>query len=171
MPCVSGLVLTWFTVLGAAVSMGLMKGAIAEAVATAGNDKTDGQAHTATGPAIDRMRQHISCVRALLDDALDAVTLPRPGIETALLELHTAAAEGALAVTALALQVFGRTGSPIAASSARRFSDARAATTVDQVLDVGMQQLSCETGQSTLAPAAAPPWWERDGRRGEPDEE
>jgi len=67
--------------------------------------------------------------------------------------------------------VFGRTGSPIAASSARRFSDARAATTVDQVLDVGMQQLSCETGQSTLAPAAAPPWWERDGRRGEPDEE
>jgi len=43
--------------------------------------------------------------------------------------------------------------------------------TVDQVLDVGMQQLSSETGQSTLAPAAAPPWWERDGRRGEPDEE
>jgi len=64
------------------------------------------------------------------------------------LELHTAAAEGALAVTALALQVCGRTGSPIAASSARRFSDGRAATTVDQVLDVGMQQLSCETGQS-----------------------
>ncbi len=91
-PACQGLALTWFTVLGAAVSMGLMKGAIAEAVATAGNDKTDGQAHTATGPAIDRMRQHISCVRALLDDALDAVTLPRPGIETALLELHTAAA-------------------------------------------------------------------------------
>ncbi len=153
----------WFTVLGAAVSMGLMKGAIAEAVATADNNKTDGQAHTATDPAIDRMRQHISCVRALLDDALNAVTLPRPGTETALLELHTAAAEGALAVTALALQVFGRTGSPIAASSARRLSDARAATTVDQVLDVGMQQLSrdrpiyaCAGGSPALVGAGRP---------------
>ncbi|MGI5507277.1 acyl-CoA dehydrogenase family protein [Lentzea sp. CA-135723] len=120
----------WFMVLGAAVSLGLMEGALAAAVGVLGRDDPR------TRPDLARMRLRTDSVRVLYNDTLSAVTWhPERSLDRVRL-LAVTATEAAVAVTDLAMKVCGDAAFRRDLGIERRFRDARAAAAIEPAVDV-----------------------------------
>ncbi|MGW6442936.1 acyl-CoA dehydrogenase family protein [Lentzea sp. NPDC055074] len=123
----------WFMVLGAAVSLGLMEGAVAAAVGHLGG----GDPRTRSDLA--RMRLRTDAVRVLYNDTLSAVTWHPERSADRVRLLAVTATEAAVVVTDLAMKVCGDAAFRRDLGIERRFRDARAAAaispTVEEMLD------------------------------------
>jgi alkylation response protein AidB-like acyl-CoA dehydrogenase len=136
--------LPWFLVLSAAFSLGVMEAVTTETfghVASARLEHLD-QAlidQPIVRAQVARMRIHTDATRAFLDDTLRALGSGRPDAMLRVLEVKAVAAENAIAVTDLAMQVCGGTAFRKELGIERRFRDARAARvmapTTDALLD------------------------------------
>jgi alkylation response protein AidB-like acyl-CoA dehydrogenase len=136
-----GLVLPWFSVLSAACSLGLTDGALARAVKHVGGTRHQ---HLGTSLAdlptirayLARARIKADAVRALLNDAVAAITGSRADTMLRVLEIKAAAAEAALEVTDIAMRVCGGAAFRKEAGIERLFRDARAASVMAPTSDV-----------------------------------
>ncbi len=166
-----GVVARWFTVLGAAVALGLMRGAVADAVAAA-RAAGRGRSRTAADAAIGGMRVQEGFVRSLLEDALaaDAADAAGAGTGTALLVLRAAAVEGALGATAAALDLCR--GGPAGTAAEHRHHDARSAAALAPVPELTQRQLDGIVPRihgSVPPPRSRPARPDRPGRYGRRD--
>jgi alkylation response protein AidB-like acyl-CoA dehydrogenase len=138
------LVLPFFQVLSASVSLGLMEAVVAETANHLGAtryehlDRTIGQ-NTVSRMELARMRLATDRERALLGDTLSAIETNRGDAMLRVLEVKASAAETALAVTDLAMKLCGGSAFRKELGIERRFRDARAARvmapTSDALLD------------------------------------
>ncbi|MEV6238460.1 acyl-CoA dehydrogenase family protein [Lentzea sp. NPDC051838] len=120
----------WFLVLGAAVSLGLMEGALAAALGHLGGGDPRTRADLA------RMRLRTDSVRVLYNDTLSAVTWhPERSVDRVRL-LAVTATEAAVAVTDMAMKVCGDAAFRRDLGIERRFRDARAAAAIEPTVDV-----------------------------------
>jgi alkylation response protein AidB-like acyl-CoA dehydrogenase len=135
------LVLPWFNVMSAAVSVGLMEGAVSRTAAhvTATQFQHAGStiADLPTVRAyIARMRIETDKNRALLDDTLAAMAANRADTMLRVLESKAAAGESATEVTDLAMRVCGGAAFRKEVGVERVFRDARAALVMGPTTDV-----------------------------------
>ena len=137
-------VLPWFLVLNAAASVGTMRAVTAETNAHLTTTRLEHLGQTLAqqpGPraALARMQIETDRTAALLDDTLRALAAGREDAMLRVLEIKAAAAETAVAVTDLAMQVCGGAAFRKELGIERRFRDSRAARvmapTTDALLD------------------------------------
>jgi alkylation response protein AidB-like acyl-CoA dehydrogenase len=137
-------VLPAFNLMSAAVSVGLMEGAVARTVAHAsGTRYAHIDASLADLPTIRayvaRMRVRTDMARTLLLDAIEAVESGREDTMLRVLECKAGAAETALDVLATAMRVCGGAAYRREVAVERPFRDAQAASvmapTTDQLYD------------------------------------
>ena len=135
------IVLPWFQLMNAAVSLGIMEAALSGAVAHVADTRLQhlGQS-LADLPTIRaylaRARITTDSVRALMIDTLEAVSIGRDDASLRVLEMKAAAAEAALAVTDTAMRVCGGAAFRKEAGIERNFRDARAMSVMAPTTDV-----------------------------------
>ena len=160
---VMGLVVPWFQVLNAAVSVGIAEAAIERTAAPATRTRYEHLGQTLADQPVSRA--HIARMRiqadealALLDDTLAAVESGRDDAIIRVLEVKTAASEAAVTVTGLAMRVCGGAAFRKDVGVERNSRDARAATvmapTTDALAATTIQ--ARQTGQESDR-AAGPP--------------
>ena len=136
-----GVVLPWFQVLNAAVSIGIAEAAVERTAAHAGAARF---AHLNQSLAEQPVnRHHIARMRILTDQAkalhletLNAIESARPDAQLKVLEVKASASEAAIAVTDLAMRVCGGAAFRKEVGVERNFRDARAATVMAPTTDV-----------------------------------
>jgi alkylation response protein AidB-like acyl-CoA dehydrogenase len=136
-----GIVLPYFQLMNAAVSLGIMEAATSRTAAHAG---TTNHQHLGTSLAdlptvrayIARMRVKTDMVRSLLLDTLTALESGRADGMLRVLEIKAAAGESATEVTDLAMRVCGGAAFRKEVGVERHFRDARAATVMAPTTDV-----------------------------------
>ena len=134
-------VLPWFSVLSAAVSNGLMEAAVRKTAAHAGATRF---AHMGSAIAdlptvrayIARMRIAADQNKALVADAITAITTEREDAMMRVLQVKAAAGESATMVTDLAMRVCGGAAFRKEVGVERIFRDARAALVMGPTTDV-----------------------------------
>ncbi|MGH2588027.1 MAG: acyl-CoA dehydrogenase family protein [Dehalococcoidia bacterium] len=136
-----GIVLPYFQVMSAAVSLGIMEAATAKAAAhVAGTSFEHLGQSIADLPTVRayvaRMRIATDMTRAFLDDTLDALESGRDDAMLRVLECKAAAGESATVVTDLAMRVCGGAAFRREVGVERHFRDARAATVMAPTTDV-----------------------------------
>ncbi|MFC4001935.1 acyl-CoA dehydrogenase family protein [Prauserella oleivorans] len=141
--CVPGAVrdvaLPWFTVLGAAVSLGIMDSAIET---TAAAVRAPGvRPRGALLAELARMQVRADSVRALFTETADAVAWRERDVHRAVLALRFAAVQTAIGVTDLAMKVCQAGAGSGVADVERRFRDARAAYAVPPTPDTVLEHL------------------------------
>lgn len=135
-----GIVLPYFQLMNAALSVGTMEMATAKAAAHVGGVKLEhlGQS-IADFPTvrayIARMRIKTDMVRTLLLDTLDALEVGREDAMLRVLEIKAAAGETATEVTDLAMRVCGGAAFRKEVGVERHFRDARASTVMAPTTD------------------------------------
>src|SRR5215203_4479902 len=127
--------------MSAGVSLGLMEAATTKSTRHVANTKLEhlGQslAELPTVRAyLSRMRIKTEMVRALLQDALDAVEEKREDAMLRVLQVKAAAGEASTEVTDLAMRVCGGAAFRKEVGVERHFRDARAATVMAPTTDV-----------------------------------
>ncbi|WP_154697624.1 acyl-CoA dehydrogenase family protein [Lentzea guizhouensis] len=125
----------WFLVLGGAVSLGLMEGALGAALRHLGG--TDPR----TKADLARMRLRTDSVRVLYHDAISAVTWQPDRSAHRVRLLAVAASEAAVAVTDLAMKVCGDAAFRRDLGLERRFRDARAAAAIEPTVDTLLESV------------------------------
>jgi alkylation response protein AidB-like acyl-CoA dehydrogenase len=135
-----GVVLPWFQVMSAAVSLGIAESAIQKTArhATAARYEHLDQSladQPVTRHHIARMRLRADQARSLLLDTLAAIESGRPDAMLRVLEVKPAASEAAVAVTDLAMRVCGGAAFRKEVGVERNFRDARAATVMAPTTD------------------------------------
>jgi alkylation response protein AidB-like acyl-CoA dehydrogenase len=136
-----GVVLPWFNVLSASVSVGLMEAAVQKTVAHAAGTRFE---HAGSSIAdlptarafIARMRIATDQTRTLLADTRDAVRTGRADAMLRVLESKAAAGESAAMVTDLAMRVCGGAAFRKEVGVERVFRDSRAALVMGPTTDV-----------------------------------
>ncbi|MGH2410416.1 MAG: acyl-CoA dehydrogenase family protein [Chloroflexota bacterium] len=136
-----GVVLPYFQVMSAGMSLGTMEAATEKTAAHAAGTVF---AHLAQPLAdlptiranIARMRIKTDAIRALLDDTLTALETGREDTMLRVLEVKAAAGEAATEVTDLAMRVCGGAAFRKEVGVERHFRDARAATVMAPTTDV-----------------------------------
>ncbi len=136
-----GIVLPYFQVMSAAMTLGTMESALAS---TAAHLRQTGFEHTGQTLAdlptvrayVARMRTRIDMVRGLLNDTLDAIEQQREDAVLRVLEVKAAAGETATEVTDLAMRVCGGAAYRREVGVERHFRDARAATVMAPTTDM-----------------------------------
>jgi alkylation response protein AidB-like acyl-CoA dehydrogenase len=136
-----GVVLPWFNVLAAAVSVGLMEAAVQRAAAhAAGSQFQHAGSSIADLPTVRaylaRMRIGADQAKTLLADTIAAIGAGRPDATLRVLESKAAAGEAAAAVTDLAMRVCGGAAFRKEVGVERVFRDARAAQVMGPTTDV-----------------------------------
>jgi len=136
-----GVVLPWFSLMNAAMSVGTMRAAVTKAAAHVGNTKlihvSQALADLPTIRAyIARAQIKTDMARALLLDGLDALESNRPDAMLRVLEVKAAAGEAASEVTDLAMRVCGGAAYRKEVGVERHFRDARASTVMAPTADV-----------------------------------
>jgi alkylation response protein AidB-like acyl-CoA dehydrogenase len=136
-----GIVLPYFQLMNAAVSLGTMEAATTKAARHVGDTRLHhlGQslADLPTVRAyVARMRVQTDMVQALLLDTIDAVEQGREDAMLRVLEIKAAAGESATYVTDLAMRVCGGAAFRKEVGVERHFRDARAATVMAPTTDV-----------------------------------
>jgi len=136
-----GTVLPWFDVLSAAVSAGLMEGAVGKTAAhAAGTTFQHAGSSIADLPTarayIARMRIKTDMTKALLADTLAAIATNRPDTMLRVLEAKAGAGEAAAEVVDLAMRVCGGAAFRKEVGVERIFRDARAALVMGPTTDV-----------------------------------
>jgi alkylation response protein AidB-like acyl-CoA dehydrogenase len=135
------IVLPWFQLMNAAVSLGTMEGALNGAIAHVSGTRLE---HLGQGLAdlptirayLARARIKTDTVRALLNDTIDAASSGREDASLRVLEVKAAAAESALEVTDTAMRVCGGAAFRKEAGIERYFRDARAMSVMGPTTDV-----------------------------------
>ena len=136
-----GIVLPWFQLMNAAVSVGTMEAALTSAVAHVSATRLEhvGQS-LADLPTIRsyiaRARIIADSARALLLDSTDAVESGREDATLRVLEVKAAAAEAAIQVTDIAMRVCGGAAFRKEAGTERHFRDARAMSVMAPTTDL-----------------------------------
>ena len=136
-----GIVLPWFQLMNAAISVGTMEAALAKAIDHVSGTQLEhlGQA-LADLPTIRaylaRARIVADSARALLLDAIDAVESGREDATLRVLEVKATAAEAALQVTDIAMRVCGGAAFRKEVGIERHFRDARAMSVMAPTSDV-----------------------------------
>jgi alkylation response protein AidB-like acyl-CoA dehydrogenase len=136
-----GIVLPWFQVMNAAVSVGIMEAALAKAIDHVAGTKLEhiGQS-LAELPTIRaylaRARIIADSARALMNDTVDAVESGREDATLRVLEVKAAAAEAAMQVTDIAMRVCGGAAFRKEVGIERHFRDARAMSVMGPTTDV-----------------------------------
>lgn len=137
---IMGIVLPYFQLMNAAMSVGTMTAATAKAITHVSGARLEhlGQS-LADLPTIRaylaRMRIKTDMVRALLLDTLDALEQGREDAMLRVLEIKAAAGETATEVTDLAMRVCGGAAFRKEVGVERHFRDARAATVMAPTTD------------------------------------
>ena len=134
-------VLPLFTILNAAISLGLMETSVSKAVEHAKRTRFE---HTDSTLAdlptirnyIGRVRVNTDSVRALLEDTLKATESRRPDAMLRVLECKAAAGESATQVLDTAMRICGGGAFRKENGIERYFRDARAATVMGPTTDV-----------------------------------
>ena len=135
-----GIVLPYFQLMNAAVSLGIMEAATTKTAAHAGAIRYQHLDSTlADMPTIRayvaRMRVKTDMVRSLLLDTIDALENGRDDAMLRVLEVKAAAGETATEVTDLAMRVCGGSAFRKEVGVERHFRDARAATVMAPTTD------------------------------------
>ena len=135
-----GIVLPWFQVLNAAVSVGIAAAAVEKTAAHATTARFEHLNQTladqpVTRHHIARMRIQTDQAKALLLDTLSAIELSRPDAMLRVLEVKASASEAAVAVTDLAMRVCGGAAFRKEVGVERNFRDARASTVMAPTTD------------------------------------
>jgi alkylation response protein AidB-like acyl-CoA dehydrogenase len=133
-------VLPWFQVLNAAVSIGIADAAVQKTAAHAGKARYEHLNQTLADQPINRhhiarMRIQTDLATALLLDTLDAIETSRPDTMLRVLEVKAAASEAVVAVTDLAMRVCGGAAFRKEVGVERNFRDARASTVMAPTTD------------------------------------
>ena len=133
-------VLPWFQVLNAAVSIGISEAAVAATAAHAVGARFEHLGQTLADQPVNRhhiarMRIQADQARALLSDTLAAIETNRPDTMLRVLEVKAAASEAVVAVTDLAMRVCGGAAFRKELGIERNFRDARAATVMAPTTD------------------------------------
>ena len=136
-----GVVLPYFQLMNAAVSLGIMEAATRSTAQHASRTSYEHLGSTlADLPTIRayiaRMRVRADMVRGLLLDTLSALESGRPDTMLRLLEVKAAAGEAATEVTDLAMRVCGGAAFRKEVGVERNFRDARAATVMAPTTDM-----------------------------------
>ncbi len=136
-----GVVLPFFSVINAAMSIGTMRAAVTKSAAHVGGTRfqhvDQSLADLPTIRAyIARMQIKTDLTRALLLDSLDALEGSRADAMLRVLEIKAAAGEAATEVTDLAMRVCGGAAYRKEVGVERNFRDARAATVMAPTTDV-----------------------------------
>jgi alkylation response protein AidB-like acyl-CoA dehydrogenase len=136
-----GVVLPYFQLMNAAVSVGIMESAVAKAAAHVKGTQLEhlGQALTdlpTIRAYVARMQIKTDMSKALLMDAIDALEQGRADAMLRVLEVKAAAGETALEVTELAMRVCGGAAFRKEVGVERNFRDARAASVMAPTTDV-----------------------------------
>jgi alkylation response protein AidB-like acyl-CoA dehydrogenase len=134
-------VLPYFQLMSAAVSIGLMESAVAKAAAHVTKAPFEYLGQTLTDlPTIRaymaRMRIKTDMAQALLMDTVTALETNRPDAMLRVLEVKAAAGETALEVTELAMRVCGGAAFRKEVGIERHFRDARAASVMSPTTDI-----------------------------------
>lgn len=135
-----GVVLPYFQVMTAAISVGIMQASVAKAAAHAAGTTF---AHTGTTVAdlptirayVARMKTKTDMADALLSRTLDALEAGAPDAMLLLLEVKAAAGDAALEVTDLAMRVCGGAAFRKEVGVERHFRDGRAAAVMAPTSD------------------------------------
>ncbi|HLY25257.1 MAG TPA: acyl-CoA dehydrogenase family protein [Aggregatilineales bacterium] len=135
-----GVVLPYFQLMNAAVSVGIMDAATTKTAAHVGGAKLEHLSQSlADLPTIRayvaRMRVKTDLVRALLIDSVAALEGNRPDAMLRVLEVKAAAGEAATEVTDLGMRVCGGAAFRKEVGVERHFRDARAATVMAPTTD------------------------------------
>ena len=136
-----GIVLPWFQLMNAAVSLGTMEGALSGAIAHVSGTRLEhlGQS-LADLPTIRaylaRARIKTDSVRALLTDTVEAASTGREDASLRVLEIKAAASEAAIEVTDTAMRVCGGAAFRKEAGIERYFRDARAMAVMAPTTDL-----------------------------------
>lgn len=135
-----GVVLPWFQVLNAAVSIGIAGAAVEKTAAHAGKARLEHLNQTLADQPVNRyhiarMRIQTDQAKALLLDTLGAIESSRPDALLRVLEVKPSASEAAVAVTDLAMRVSGGAAFRKEVGVERNFRDARAATVMAPTTD------------------------------------
>ena len=136
-----GIVLPWFQLMNAGVSLGTMEGALSGAISHVSATRLEhlGQS-LADLPTIRaylaRARIKTDSVRALLNDTVDAAATGRDDASLRVLEVKAAAAEAVLEVTDTAMRVCGGAAFRKEAGIERYFRDARAMSVMGPTTDL-----------------------------------
>jgi len=136
-----GIVLPWFQLGSAAISVGLSEAAVE---ATRGHLTTQRFEHLKSALAdlpnlrarLAQMRIETDCARAHLVSVIDAVESPGPSTQLLVLEAKAAAAETAIEVTDLGMRACGGAAFSKHLDLERHFRDARAAAVMAPTSDV-----------------------------------
>jgi alkylation response protein AidB-like acyl-CoA dehydrogenase len=128
-----GIVLPYFQLMSAGISIGLMQAAASKAIQHVAKTRLDHLNQSlADLPTIraylSKMQIKIDAARALLLDALDALEAQRPDAMLRVLQVKAAAADAGLEATELAMRVCGGAAFSKETGVERNFRDARAAS-------------------------------------------
>jgi alkylation response protein AidB-like acyl-CoA dehydrogenase len=135
-----GVVLPWFSLMNAAMSIGIMDASIAAAAVHLGATRLEHLDETLADNPVNR--NHLARAKvitdqtsALLEDALAAIEGARPDAQLRVLEIKAAAGDNALAVTDACMRVCGGAAFRREVGVERRFRDSRAATVMAPTSD------------------------------------
>jgi alkylation response protein AidB-like acyl-CoA dehydrogenase len=136
-----GIVLPWFQLMNAAISVGIMESSLAGAVGHVTGTRLEHLGHSlADLPTIRsyvaRARIIADSTRALLLDTVEAVESGREDASLRVLEVKAAAAEAALHVTDIAMRVCGGAAFRKELGIERHFRDARAMSVMAPTTDL-----------------------------------
>jgi alkylation response protein AidB-like acyl-CoA dehydrogenase len=136
-----GVVLPYFQLMNAAISLGIMEAATRNTIQHATRTSYEHLGNTLADlpiirAYIARMRVRADMVRGLLLDTLSALESGRPDTMLRLLEVKAAAGEAATEVTDLAMRVCGGAAFRKEVGVERNFRDARAATVMAPTTDI-----------------------------------
>lgn len=137
---VMGVVLPWFQVLNATVSIGIAAAAVEKTAAHASKARFEHLNQTLADQPVNRhhiarMRIQTDQAKALLLDTLTAIESSRPDAMLRVLEIKASASEAAVAVTDLAMRVCGGAAFRKEVGVERNFRDARASTVMAPTTD------------------------------------
>ncbi|MBV8084977.1 MAG: acyl-CoA dehydrogenase, partial [Chloroflexi bacterium] len=135
-----GIVLPYFQLMSAAVSIGIMEAATTKAAAHLGQVRYEHLNETAADMPTNRAymaraRVKTDLARSLLHETLNAAESSAPETMLRVLEVKAAAGEAATEVTDLAMRVSGGAGFRKEVGVERHFRDARAATVMAPTTD------------------------------------
>lgn len=135
-----GVVLPWFQVLNATVSIGIAAAAVEKTAAHASKARFEHLNQTLADQPVNRyhiarMRIQTDQAKCLLLDTLSAIESSRPDAMLRVLEVKASASEAAVAVTDLAMRVCGGAAFRKEVGVERNFRDARASTVMAPTTD------------------------------------
>jgi alkylation response protein AidB-like acyl-CoA dehydrogenase len=138
---IMGVVLPYFQLMNAAISVGIMESAVAKAAAHVKGTQLEhlGQALTdlpTIRAYLARMQVQTDMVRTLLMDTVDALERNRPDAMLRVLEVKAAAGESATEVTDLGMRVCGGAAFRKEVGVERNFRDARAGSVMAPTTDI-----------------------------------